>query len=113
MYVPGVGNSSAVLRVDDLEFIYNEENPTSVEELANEVSIYPNPTTDGRVTVALGAEMRNGMVTVLNMMGQTVGQFNFMNENKIDVQVDGPAGMYFVHIATEEGQTTTVRVIKN
>lgn len=112
-YVPGSGNSTAKLWVDDLEFIYNPTNPTSVEELANEVAVYPNPTADGQVTVALGSEMKNGMATVLNVMGQTVGQFNFMNENQVMVQINQPAGMYFVHIATEDGQTTTVRVLKN
>ncbi|MCB9187123.1 MAG: T9SS type A sorting domain-containing protein [Flavobacteriales bacterium] len=111
-YTPGVGNSSAKLWVDDFEFIYNSP-VTSVEELAFEASVYPNPTNDGRLTVALGSEMRNGMVTVLNVMGQTVGQFNFMNDNQINVQIDQPAGMYFLSIRTEDGQATTLRVLKN
>jgi hypothetical protein len=112
-YQPGAGNSTAKLWVDDFEFIYNPTNPTSVEELADVASVYPNPTNDGRVAVVLGNEMRSGMATVLNMMGQTVGQFNFSNENRIDVTIDQPAGMYFVLLQTEDGQSTTVRVIKN
>ena len=112
-YQPGAGNSTAKLWVDDFEFIYNPTNPTSVEELADVATVYPNPTNDGRVSVVLGNEMRSGMATVLNMMGQTVGQFNFSNENRIDVTIDQPAGMYFVLLQTEDGQSTTVRVIKN
>lgn len=112
-YTPGSGNTSAKLWVDDLEFVYNPSNPTSVAELANEVSVYPNPTNDGRLTVAFGSEMVNGSVTILNMVGQAVGQFNFMNENKVDVQIDQPSGMYFARVATEDGRSTTVRVIKN
>lgn len=112
-YQPGAGNTTAKLWVDDFEFIYNPTNPTSVEELADVASVYPNPTNDGRVAVVLGNEMRSGMATVLNMMGQTVGQFSFSNENRIDVTIDQPAGMYFVNINTLDGQTTTVRVIKN
>lgn len=112
-YTPGAGNGSAKLWVDDLEFIYNG-NVTSVEEqLADVVSVYPNPTNDGRLTVSLGSEMGNGLVTVFNTVGQTVGMQNFMNTNLVNVQIDQPAGMYFVRIATEDGQTTTVRVIKN
>ena len=111
-YQPGAGNSAAKLWVDDFEFIYNPTSPTSVEELTESVSVYPNPTNDGRVSVALGNEMRTGMATVLNMMGQTVGQFNFSNENRVDVTIDQPTGMYFVHLQTEDGQSTTVRVVK-
>lgn len=112
-YTPGSGSSSATLWVDDFEFIYNPSNPTSVEELADVVKVYPNPTNDGRVSVSLGNEMNSGMVTVLNVMGQTVGQFNFANDNRINVELDQPAGMYFLYIRTEDDQTTTVRVVKN
>ncbi|MCB0754168.1 MAG: PCMD domain-containing protein [Flavobacteriales bacterium] len=112
-YQPGAGNSTAKLWVDDFEFIYNPTDPTSVEELADVVSVYPNPTNDGRVSIALGNDMKNGMVTALNVMGQTVGQFSFVNDNRVDLQLDQPAGIYFLNIRTEDGQTSTVRVVKN
>ncbi len=112
-YAPGQGSSSAKLWVDDFEFIYNQSNPTSIEELADLVNVYPNPTNDGRVSISLGNDMNSGMVTVLNVMGQTVGQFSFVNDNRIDIELDQPAGMYFLNVRTEEGQTTTVRVVKN
>lgn len=112
-YQPGAGNSTAKLWVDDFEFIYNPIDPTSVQELVNEVAVYPNPTNDGRLTVALGSEFRTGSATVLNMMGQVVGTFNFFNANNVNVQIEQPAGMYFIHVATENGEQTTVRVVKN
>lgn len=112
-YQPGLGNSTAKLWVDDFEFIYNPIDPTSVEELASSVSVYPNPTNDGRVTISLGSEFRNGTATIVNLMGQIVGMFNFSNTNNVQVAIDQPAGMYFVNINTLDGQTTTVRVIKN
>lgn len=112
-YEPGQGSSSATLWVDDYEFIYNPSNPTSVEQLADVVKVYPNPTNDDRVSISLGNDMKNGMVTVLNVMGQTVGQFSFVNDNRINVEVDQPAGIYFLNIRTEEGQNTTVRIVKN
>ena len=112
-YTPGQGNTSATLWVDDFEFIYNSPVTSVEEQLADVVNVYPNPTNDGLMTVSLGNEMKNGMVTVLNVMGQTVGQFSFVNDNRIDVEVDQPAGIYFLNIRTEEGQNTTVRVVKN
>jgi len=112
-YTPGTGSSNAKLWVDDFEFIYNSPVTSVEEQLADVVKVYPNPTNDGRVSISLGNDMRNGMVTVLNVMGQTVGQFSFANDNRIDVEVDQPAGIYFLNIRTEEGQNTTVRVVKN
>ncbi len=112
-YTPGQGSTTAKLWVDDLEFIYNPTNPTGVEELADVVSVYPNPTNDGRISMSLGHENLTGSATVLNMMGQTVSMINFSNENKLNLQIDGPAGMYFVNLQTEDGRTTTVRVLKN
>ncbi len=112
-YSPGAGNSTAKLWVDDYEFIYNPVNPTSVQELANEVAVYPNPTNDGRVAISLGAEFRTGNATVFNVMRQTVGSFNFFNSTNVNVEINQPAGMYFINVRTEDGQQTTVRVIKN
>lgn len=112
-FTPGQGNSNATLWVDDAEFIYNSPVTAVDEQLAEVVKVYPNPTNDGRVSISLGNEMKNGMVTVLNVMGQTVGQFSFVNDNRIDVEVDQPTGIYFLNIRTEEGQSTTVRVVRN
>lgn len=112
-YEPGAGNENATLWVDDFEFIYNSPVTSVEEQLADVVKVYPNPTNDGRVSISLGNDMKNGMVTVLNVMGQTVGQFSFVNDNRVDVEIDQPAGMYFLNIRTEDGQTTTVRVVKN
>gem|GEM_PF-1872293 len=112
-YEPGAGNSTAKLWVDDFEFIYNPIDPTSVQEIANEVAVYPNPTNDGRITVSLGADFRTGNATVFNVMGQTVGTFNFFNSTNVNVEINQPAGMYFINVRTEDGQQTTVRAIKN
>lgn len=111
-YQAGAGVSTAKVWVDDLEFIYNPEEPNAVQELAETVSVYPNPSFDGRVNISLGSENKNGTATILNVMGQTVGTINFSNSNKIEVEIDQPAGMYFINIRTVDGQTTTVRVIK-
>lgn len=112
-YTPGAGNNTAKLWVDDFEFIYNSPVTSVEEQLADVVKVYPNPTNDGRVSVSLGSDLKNGMVTVLNVMGQTVGQFSFVNDNKVDVELNQPAGIYFLNIRTEEGQNTTVRLVKN
>ena len=111
-YAPGAGNTTAKLWVDDFEFIYNPINPTGVEELEDVVSVYPNPTNDGRVTISLGYENLTGTASIINMMGQTVDFINFNNENNLDVMIDQPAGMYFINLLLENGKTTTLRVIK-
>ena len=112
-YQPGSGNNSAKLWIDDYEFIYNPTNPTGVEELADVVGVYPNPTNDGRITIDMGYDNLTGSATVLNMMGQTVGLFNFSNQNRLNVEINQPAGMYFINLQTEDGKATTVRVVKS
>lgn len=109
---PGVGNNTAKLWVDDFEFIYNSP-VTGIEELDEVVTVYPNPTNDGRITVVLGYENLSGTALILNMMGQTVDMINFSNENRLDLSIDQPAGMYFIHLQSEDGRTSTVRVVKN
>jgi hypothetical protein len=111
-YLPAAGSATAKLWVDDFEFIYNSP-VTGIEELEQVVSVYPNPTNDGRVTVSFGYGTFTGTATVLNMMGQTVEMINFSNENRLEVSIEKPAGMYFINIQTEDGRQTTVRVVKN
>lgn len=111
-YQAGAGVSSAKVWVDDLEFIYNPEEPNAIQELEETIAVYPNPSNDGRVNVSLGSEVKNATATVYNAMGQNVGVFNFSNSSNLQVEIGQPSGLYFINITTAEGKSTTVRVIK-
>jgi hypothetical protein len=111
-YQAGAGVNTAKVWVDDLEFIYNPEEPNAIQELEETIAVYPNPSNDGRVNISLGSEVKNVSATVYNAMGQNVGVFNFLNASNLQVEVGQPAGLYFINITTAEGKSTTVRVIK-
>lgn len=69
------------------------------ENLAGDVSIFPNPTS-GKVTIKAGAMLH---VEVINMVGQVVLNETVDNEElRLDLTSSGK-GMYFVNIVTENG----------
>lgn len=70
---------------------------TSVEELASEIAIYPNPTSDIVNIVTNGNAQR---VEIANVDGQVVSN-EAVSSDVVTISLEGqPAGMYFVRIYT-------------
>ena len=70
---------------------------TSVEELASEIAIYPNPTSDIVNIVTNGSAQR---VEIANVDGQIVSN-EAVSSDVVTISIeDQPAGMYFVRIYT-------------
>jgi hypothetical protein len=73
------------------------------------VSVYPNPTVNGKATIA-GLEGSN-TITVFNMLGQSVMT---LTSDKEEVSIDlinQPIGNYLVKITNSSNATKTVKVI--
>jgi hypothetical protein len=73
------------------------------------VSVYPNPTVNGKATIA-GLEGAN-TITVFNMLGQSVMT---LTSDKEEVSIDlinQPIGNYLVKITNSSNATKTVKVI--
>lgn len=79
------------------------------EQLA--ISVYPNPTS-GQLTLDLFAEPQDIEVEVSNIMGQTVLQQQYTNTQRINLELEGASGLYFVNIKSKKGLNKTVSVIK-
>jgi len=72
---------------------------TSVEELASEIAIYPNPTSDIVNIVTNGNAQR---VEIANVDGQVVSN-EAVSSDVVTISLEGqPAGMYFVRIYTAD-----------
>ena len=67
--------------------------PSDVIELAEQISIYPNPAKD-QLTLSLNEA---AMVQIINLQGQTVMDFSLSGEKTVDVS-QLPAGIYFVKV---------------
>lgn len=82
---------------------------TAIEDnmLANNISIYPNPTT-GIFTIA--GTVKNTSVNVMSITGEVVYQNNISGNNTIIDLSNKAKGLYFVSISTENG-TETYKVV--
>ena len=73
------------------------------------VSIFPNPTVNGKTTIA-GLEGTN-TITVLNMLGQSVMTLTSSNEEVSIDLVSQPVGNYLVKVTNSSNLTKTVKII--
>ena len=72
---------------------------------------YPNPVKKS-VTVELGFVHNNVNVSIYNLLGQVVAKQDFKNTNKIEMEFDAAAAVYFMKITSETGQAAILRLIK-
>ena len=101
-----VGYDGTVLWYNDPTFV----NTIAVESTPN-CSIYPNPTS-GQLTLALDQQEGAVSVTISNIMGQTLSSQTYNNQRQIGLMLEGPAGMYLISIQNEQGESTTLKVVK-
>ncbi|WP_107037288.1 T9SS type A sorting domain-containing protein [Brumimicrobium mesophilum] len=81
------------------------------EEEINNVSIYPNPTSDGIFSVDFdGMEGVTKDVKVLNSLGQSVYESSSSSIVKVDIS-EQPAGLYFV-IVNANGMSSSKKIVK-
>ncbi|MDC8001708.1 T9SS type A sorting domain-containing protein [Aequorivita todarodis] len=75
------------------------------------ISAYPNPT-NGRFTINLGESFSEINVTISNMLGQVVSTSTYKNAQKLDVEINGTAGIYLATVKTSEGKQATLKITK-
>lgn len=81
-------------------------------EFGNEFSIYPNPTT-GQFQLELGASYNENLtVEIKNAIGQVVENKMVVSSNQTTLNIEGSAGVYFVEIRNEAGETANLKIVK-
>jgi len=87
---------------------------TSVNIIENtfesEISVYPNPT-NGRILIDLGADFEKTMASIMDINGKIIRQFTFYNNQKIEVNIDEPAGVYILSLRSGKNKAA-IRIIK-
>lgn len=81
------------------------------DQILTSTNIYPNPTQD-QVTLQFGQPVAEATVIISNVLGQEIARRNVTNENEINLELEGSAGLYFVTVNIADRQAT-YRVIKN
>lgn len=87
---------------------------TSIANTAtkNELSLYPNPS-NGSFTIDLGQTNKKVSVTIYNVVGKIISQYEYDNISKPFIDISNQAnGSYFVKIKTDN-QTITKKVVVN
>ena len=88
-----------------LDTISNTINVTGVgfkESIKNEISIYPNPTTN-HFNIELKRKSKKIEVIIINITGQIIYTVFASETQKIELNAkDFPSGIYFVHIQTAD-----------
>lgn len=82
-----------------------------LENKPSSLNIYPNPSTN-QFIVQLPSIIKNGVIQIFNARGQVVIQQNILNENKINIATNLPAGYYIVRVNTEAKNFTDRIVIR-
>lgn len=88
---------------------------TGVEEselsFSEAVTLYPNPT-NGFTTIDLGREEKEVELSVRNIQGKLLQQLNASTAQRLELEIEGEAGLYFVEIINTKGDRATLKVIK-
>jgi hypothetical protein len=80
------------------------------EHFSQELRSYPNPTS-GQFTLTGSEPFRNPTLTVRNIQGQELFRKSYTATDRIEVNLDMPAGLYIAELL-DRGQKATIKVIK-
>ncbi len=79
--------------------------------LLSNTSFYPNPS-KGKITIDLNESFSIINLKVYNLLGQKIQENIFENTNKINFEIIGNPGIYFIEIQNENGLKSTLKIIK-
>lgn len=72
---------------------------------------FPNPT-NSTITIDLNMIRENVNVTVSSVLGQVISQYNYTNQNRIDLELPNASGVYLVTLESESKNRRVFKVIK-
>lgn len=76
----------------------------------NDFAVYPNPTT-GSFSIDLGANNDSGQIKITDINGRLVNTLAFNNSSKLNLNLEEPAGIYFLTI-TSLDKTAVIKLVK-
>lgn len=74
------------------------------------MSVQPNPTS-GSIEVRLGRHV-SGTAIIRNVLGQEMQRVLVQNAENFQIDLEGPKGIYFIDLKTEEGDYSIIKVVK-
>ncbi len=93
---------------------FRSEDADTKAELAEKISIFPNPTSD-YVNLAIDQTLNNPptLVSILDVSGKLVYQQDLTGQSNLAIDLsDAPEGLYIVQLSNQHGMVATERVVK-
>ena len=105
-YNDGNGDSSGHVRV------YSKISLGIIEnDFGYNLRPYPNPT-NGIFTVELGKMYSSVSAKVFGLKGQLINHNNYSNTDKLQLEINGVAGFYFVEIVADDNKKAIIKILK-
>ena len=79
--------------------------------LSNEFIVYPNPT-HGTITIEFENVNEQLQVILYSLTGQVIENRIFQNTEKIQLDINAPAGIYILEVIGEDGVSTSLKLLK-
>lgn len=104
----GIENPATITITKDMAVTANFVLGTSVSAPAqNEsVSIFPNPSSNGQLTIELSRRMDEVVVRVIDLKGRIILEHQESNSQSLSLTVDAPPGMYLVQVESPKSFTS-------
>lgn len=85
----------------------------SIKETGNEevFRVYPNPT-KGQFTNEFDPKYKDAHLVLSNILGQVVEQRSLTNSGHTELDIHGACGIYILSVYAQNGQKSTVRIVK-
>ena len=126
VYLAGTAHSEIDLDLSAEEFMVYGDNyePTAyvlklqdgnvgieATSLASNIALYPNPT-QGDIVLNLNEPLANVKVSVIDQTGRVVQTQNYNSAAVIQLNIDGPTGIYFVKLNSDDKEAV-LKVVKS
>ena len=88
--------------------------PVGIEEysLQNDLRYYPNPTT-GELFIELGEKQEYIRLQIRNIHGQLIKESSYQNLQRLELNIEGEAGIRFIQLIIGEKEQLNFKVLKH
>ncbi len=98
--------------IPTLEITYTPVTLGIVEnDFDDTITVFPNPTSL-QTSISFGKTYTNIDVTIRNILGQVITQFQKKSVSSIEIELLGNPGIYFVELISDTGKKATAKVLK-
>lgn len=115
-FIPSISGNYAVeiskgTCIDTSRCVYISPTYMFQNNILNNISIYPNPTT-GRCFLNPGKFDTDVEIWLKNILGQVITYKRFTIGENIEIPIQGENGLYFIEIWTDKGKRVSKKVVK-